>query len=186
MGRPSSPWRCVAALCITTWTAPVSATAQPMPPAPVCPPRQAQAFDFILGDWIGTVYTLEGSDSTRGPTAHVSNAKVLGGCALEEHWHFEDHGVTEVDGLVLRAFDAATGKWSYNLATSHNEHVTYDGQLDGNVWRFYYDLTADGKTTRLRITWVPTPMGYSEQIARSADGGRSWALTRHINFVRGL
>jgi hypothetical protein len=184
MALPSSPWRLALTLCIATSAGSDTARAQQMPPAPPCPPAEAHAFDFMLGDWIGTVYTLNGSDSTRGPTAHVSNAKILAGCALEEHWHFEEHGATEVDALILRAFDAATGEWSYNLATNRNEHLTYEGQKDGDVWRFYYDLTADGTTTRIRITWVPTPAGYSEQIARSSDGGHSWALTRHVNFVR--
>ena len=177
-------WRCALILAAAVGIAPVPADSQQPAPTPPCPPEQAHAFDFILGNWVGTVYTLDGRDSARGATAHVSNAKVLAGCALEEHWHFEENGVTEVDGVVLRAFDAATGKWSYNLATSHNEHVTYDGQQDGNAWHFFYDLTTDGKATRIRITWVATPAGYSEQIARSPDGGRSWALTRHINFVR--
>jgi hypothetical protein len=186
MALPSSFRRLALAFCITTGVRSESARSQQMPPAPPCPPAQAQAFDFMLGEWVGTVYTLNGADSTRGPTAHVSNAKILGGCALEEHWHFEDNGVTEVDGLVLRAFDAATGKWSYNLATNRNEHVTYDGLKDGDVWRFYYDVAADGRTTRIRITWVPTPGGYSEQIARSTNGGQSWTLTRHVNFVRKL
>jgi hypothetical protein len=85
---------------------------------------------------------------------------------------------------VIRAFDAPSGKWSYNLATSHNEHVTYDGQMDNGVLRFYYDLAVNGSLVRLRITWVPTPTGYSEQIARSSDAGKTWALTRHVNFVR--
>jgi hypothetical protein len=175
----------IAVLSAGILLASLSAQAQQATPIPPCPAAQVAAFDFLVGQWHGVVYNLTGQDSVAaGPTARVSTAKVLNGCALEEHWHFEENGVTEVDGVVLRAFDAATGAWSYNLATNRNEHVTYEGQLDGGVWRFVHDLAADDKTTRIRITWVPTPTGYSEQIARSSDGGQTWALTRHINFAR--
>jgi hypothetical protein len=170
---------CCVSVCLTS-----AANAQPRPRATPCPPEQLHAFDFMLGDWIGAVYTLTGTDSTRGPTGHVSNTKILTGCALEERWHFEENGVTEIDGLLLRAFDVKGGTWSYNIATSLNEYVNYRGEKDGDVWRFYFDLAADGKTTRIRITWVPTATGYSEQVARSPDAGATWALTRHINFVR--
>jgi hypothetical protein len=182
MGRRLPRFSCIGALCAVIIAG--QASAQQAPPAPPCPPAQLTAFEFLVGHWRGVVYDLKGADSTSGATAVVSAAKVLSGCALEEHWHFEDKGVTEVDGIVLRGFDVPSGKWSYNLVTSRNEHVTYDGQQDNGTWRFYYDLAVNGQTVRLRITWVPTPTGYSEQIARSSDAGKTWALTRHINFVR--
>jgi hypothetical protein len=156
---------------------------QQMHPLP-CPAEQASAFDFLVGEWRGVVFDLRGDDSViAGPIAKVSTKKVLNGCALFEKWHFERSGQTEVDDLVLRAFDAASGRWGYDLATSRNEHVHYDGQLDGGVWRFTYEFGGD-KPTRVRITWMPTATGYSEQIARSADAGRTWVSTRHINFSR--
>lgn len=49
---------------------------------------------------------------------------------------------------------------------------------------FYHEITDHGKAVGLRISWVPTQAGYSEQIARSADHMRTWTLTRHINFTR--
>jgi hypothetical protein len=161
----------------------VQAPGQEIRPVP-CPAEQASVFDFLVGDWRGVVFDLHGSDSVAaGPIATISTKKVLTGCALLESWHFEQKGQTEVDALVLRAFDVASGRWSYAIATSRNEHVHYDGQLKNSVWTFFYDFGGD-KPARVGITWVPTANGYSEQVARSTDGGRTWTSTRHVNFTR--
>lgn len=152
-----------------------------------CPPEQDAAFAFLVGDWRGVVYELKASDSTAsGVTARVSAAKVLNGCALLERWNFFDrNGAPEIDGVILRAFNGAAGKWSYNLATNRNEHVTYQGELIDGKWSFFYEFPAP-QSVKVRITWVPAPDGYSEQIARSTDGGKTWVSTRHINFTRAM
>jgi hypothetical protein len=158
--------------------------AQELRPLP-CPAEQNGAFAFLVGDWRGVVYELKGTDSVAsGVTARVSAARELNGCALLERWHFFDkEGKPEIDGVILRAFSAATGKWSYTLATNRNEHVTYQGEAIDGKWSFFYEFPAP-QSVRVRITWVPAPGGYSEQIARSADGGNTWTSTRHINFTR--
>ncbi|HUQ98938.1 MAG TPA: hypothetical protein VM166_05735 [Gemmatimonadaceae bacterium] len=180
--RIRSRFNCIVVLfCVLAGS---RAGAQPLRALP-CPSEQNAAFAFLVGDWNGVVYELKGSDSTAsGVRARVSAAKVLNGCALVEQWHFLDKdGQPEIDGVILRAFSAATGKWSYNLATNRNEHVTYQGDLIDGKWSFFYEFP--GPTpAKVRITWVPAPDGYSEQIARSTDGGATWVSTRHINFTR--
>jgi hypothetical protein len=151
---------------------------------PTCPPDQAATFRFLIGTWRGVVYDLTPTDSAISATARVSATPLFDGCALEERWHFEKDGVTEVDAFVLRAIDLGSLRWSYDIATSHAEHVTYRGEQDGRDWRFTLEAASDGKRVRVRITWVPTATGYSEQIARSWDQGKSWRQTRHINFMR--
>jgi hypothetical protein len=160
-----------------------SVTAQPTPPPPTCPTEQAHAFDFLVGRWSGVVFDLKGADSAAGgPAAEVTSTRLFAGCALEERWHFEQDGKTEVDDVVLRAFDLAAGAWSYDLVSSHIEHVHFDGAWVDGKWTFMRDFQANGRTTRVRLAWVPTTYGYSEQISRSADGGMTWVDTRHINF----
>ena len=128
----------------------VPAAGQQMHPLP-CPIEQASVFDFLLGEWHGVVFDLRGAYSVAaGPIAMVSTKKVLTGCALLETWHFEEKGQTEVDDVVLRAFDAASSRWGYDLATSRNEHVHYDGQLERPVWSFFYDCGGD-KPVRVDI-----------------------------------
>lgn len=181
--RPIRLPRALALMSATVVLALARVNAQQITPLP-CPPEQAKAFDFLVGEWHGVVYDLKGQDSTAGATAQVSTAKVLNGCALVEHWHFEENGAPEVDGVVVRASDQASGKWSYDRATNRNEHLTYDGQLVNGVWRVAYTLTAQGAPVGIHITWVPTPPGYSELISRSTDGGTTWTATRHVHFSR--
>jgi hypothetical protein len=160
-----------------------SSSAQPVRPAP-CPPAQAGAFAFIVGTWEGKLYDFKGSDSTyNGVTEVVTTTTLLNGCAIEEHFHAEDHGATESDGVELRAFDAPTQRWHYAGYTTLNQFYTYDGEYDGAIWRFFFHGTIDGKPAHIRISWVQTPWGYSKQIARSADG-TTWVTTRHFNFTR--
>jgi hypothetical protein len=128
---------------------------------------------------------LSGTDSTfTGVTARVSAERVVTGCALLERWHFEQNGAMEDDVVVLRAFDARSGKWSYNIANAHLDHLTWAGELIDGAWYFAYEFLNDGRTVRARIKWAPTAVGYSEQVSRSRDGGATWVNTRHINFVR--
>jgi hypothetical protein len=69
-----------------------------------------------------------------------------------------------------------------NRDTNRNEHVTYLGELIEGRWSFFYEFPGSNPV-KVSITWVPAPDGYSEQIARSADGGKTWVSTRHINFT---
>jgi hypothetical protein len=83
-----------------------SVTAQPAAPVPTCPAEQGHAFDFLVGRWSGVVFDLKGADSAAAePTAEVTSTRLFDGCALEERWHFEQDSKTEVDDVVLRAFD---------------------------------------------------------------------------------
>jgi hypothetical protein len=158
--------------------------AQPVRPAP-CPPEQVASFDFLVGEWQGRLYELTGADSAfKGITAVVTATKILNGCATEERWHFDDKGVTESDVAILRAFDAGSQRWHYTGFSTTNEYFTFDGERDGPVWRFYHTLTVAGKPVHLRISWIPTPWGYSEQIARSTDEGKTWVNTRHLNYTK--
>jgi hypothetical protein len=161
------------------------AGAQSPPPIPPCPGDQVSKFDFMVGQWQGILYDLKDGDSTRANVvAHTTNAKILGGCALEERWHFEENGATEVDAVLLRGYDTQTRSWSYGLVTSRNESVRFEGRLDGDVWYFFHEIVDNGKAIGLRISWIPTPAGYTEQIARSMDHMKTWTPTRHINFTR--
>ena len=164
------------------WLAIVSSTkGQALRPLP-CPPEQVATFDFLIGDWRGVVFDLKGGDSSAsGATAEVSAKKLLNGCALLEQWHFEENGRPEIEAVVLRAFDAGTGRWSYSLATNRNENVSYHGELADGHWSFFFEFPG-AQPVKVRIRWVAARTGYSEQIARSTDGGVTWLPTRHINF----
>jgi hypothetical protein len=159
-----------------------TALAQQPAAIPPCPAEQARAFEFLAGSFRGTVFDLHGADSSAsGITARATAAKILSGCALEERWHFEQNGSLEGDVEVLRAFDASSTIWSYDIATVQLEHVTWMGELIGGEWYFNHSFPGG---VRARIKWVPTGNGYSEQVSRSTDGGKSWVNTRHINFAR--
>lgn len=150
-----------------------------------CPAAESARFKFLIGTWNGVVFDLKGADSTRSGTARITTQALFSGCGTLEHWSFKDTtGVPEVDGVVLRGFDAPTVHWYYDLVTNHAEHVVWDGVLDNGTWEFIHDFKTDRGTSRARISWVATPRGYSELIARSTDGGNSWLPTRHINFTR--
>ena len=95
--------------------------------------------------------------------------------------------VVKRDGIGMRparAFDAASGRWSYDIATSQLEHVTWEGQRISGTWYFVHEFPGGGTPVRARIKWISTSSGYSEQVSRSQDGGRTWIDTRHINFER--
>ena len=154
-------------------------------PLPACPAEQAQAFDFMVGRFHGTVYDLSATDSTAaGVSAQVSAEKVVSGCALLERWHFQQNGAVEDEVVVIRAFDAPTHTWSYDLANAHLNHLTWVGAVMAGSQYFVHSFPDKDKIVQARIRWVPTAAGYSEQVSRSSDGGRTWVNTRHINFVR--
>jgi hypothetical protein len=159
------------------------AESQALHPLP-CPPEEATAFNFLIGQWQGQRYELKGTDSTlSGVTAIDTATKVLHGCALEEHWRFSETGTPQYDIGILRAFDVASKTWHYAGFSNENDYFTLDGRRDGAVWRFYFAGTSDDKLAHTRISWVGMPWGYSEQIARSTDG-TTWVDTRHWNFKR--
>jgi hypothetical protein len=171
---------------IASWLGPTLPLQSQQPsPLPECPADQVHAFDFLVGHFHGTVYDLTPSDSTApGVSAQVSAEKVVTGCALLERWHFQQNGAVEDEVVVIRAFDVSTRAWSYDLANAHLNHLTWAGAVMGGSQYFVYTFSDKDKTVEARIRWVPTPDGYSEQVSRSSDGGRTWVNTRHINYVR--
>jgi hypothetical protein len=116
------------------------------PPAPACRATEvSRNLDFWVGNW--DVYagaTLAGTDLVE---------RILGGCAIVEHWHGPDGD----EGISLFAYDARHDLWTQTWVTgdtsvqgglkfkvlrAHTPTTTiFQGELEGRSGAVYYDRT---------------------------------------------
>jgi hypothetical protein len=142
--------------------------------------------DFSLGSWRTEVTIIKDPFGKPNEAVHMTGTKVArpvwnGKAVLEEieasgpsgHWQ----------GATLFLYDPVAGQWSQNYADSSIGRMdgtpSIGGYRDGNL-EFYSQEFIDGRAMLVRGTWkVVSPNLHTYEIARSADGGRSW----HTSFV---
>jgi len=153
-------------------------------PAPQCPSEELHRFDFLVGDWHGQEYNIANGDSTVDDALVAHNRRLPFACAFEEHWEFRRGNTVAVRTVVLRSFDLASRSWRYSLVDNFVELATFEGARGDSGWAFLHDIVGAAPPARLRIRWLPTAAGYTEVIQVSHDGGRTWPVLRHLNYVR--
>jgi hypothetical protein len=145
--------------------------------------RNADAFDFLLGDWdIAMLAMPEGR--TVGRRATVNVRRILDGAALlDEIRHVDQAGQVNFRGATFRTYLPDTDRW-YVLWMMANVagHTELDAEvIDGEVHTTgkgrdpvgelvergrYYDISADG---------------YSFTLERSNDAGTTW-IRPYVSF----
>jgi len=143
-----------------------AADSSPSPSAGPCAVEAAHRLDFWLGTW--DVHNPQG-----GFEGHNVIERILGGCAILEHWTDADGS----KGKSLFYFDARGERWK-------QVWVTDGGQLKEKAERpdftegvrFQGEIPLkDGRRIQDRTTLTVLPGGRVRQlIEQSRDGGATW------------
>lgn len=164
------PLRCFCVLAMACM--PTAGLAQQAPPACVEQPGFAE-LDFWVGDW--TVHVGEqqvGTDRVE---------KILGGCAVAEHWTSATGGL----GESLFYYQPVSGEWRQVWVTTGatqpggvKEKRLTERLVDGSL-RFMGEIPVAGGGSYLdRTTLMPLAGGRVRQLIEiSTDDGRTWQAT---------
>jgi hypothetical protein len=149
-------------------------------------------FDFLQGDW--RVHhrklndRLVGSHSWTEFDGTCSTRLLMGGYA-----NVDDNVLDTPDGtyrgVALRSYDPKTGEWTIWWLDGRMAGNPLDppvkGRFENGVGTFYSDDTLRGKPIRVRYTWSHVTARSAEwEQAFSPDGGKTWEVNWHMDFVR--
>ncbi|NUT95613.1 MAG: hypothetical protein HOY78_26650, partial [Saccharothrix sp.] len=108
---------------------------------------------------------------------------IFGGAGNVDEITFPDG----TSGLTVRLFDAATGRWSLNWASSDSGifFPPLFGSFSDGVGTFFGDEVQDGTPVRIRFLWHRiTPDSARWEQAMSADGERTWETNWYMDITR--
>ena len=131
-----------------------------------CAAPEYRQFDFWLGAWQVTA-----PDGTLAGRNRIE--KILGGCALQEHWTSAGGG-----GTSFNTFDARRGVWHQTWVDAGGTLLLLDGNLqaDGRMV-LRGEIVADGGPVLQEIAWQPLDDGTVRQLWRSSDDqGKTWRV----------
>lgn len=146
-------------------------------------------FDFLFGSWKVHNRYLKGR--LRGSTdwiefeARCEAHPLLNGLGNLDRCTFERDGES-IEGITLRLFDPATGKWSIHWADSAHPGTLLPpmvGRFEGGVGRFFGDESVDGRTVLCRFLWTANAGSPRWEQAFSDDGGETWELNWTMTFT---
>jgi hypothetical protein len=153
-------------------------------------PGGARDFDFLLGSWRvrnrRRVGWLQGSDRWTEFDATLEARPILDGLGNIDRFAAQRDG-RSFEGVTLRLFDPATGRWSLYWADSWIPVLQPPvvGSFEAGRGEFYADDTFEGRPVRLRFVWSGiTPVSARWEQAFSADGGASWETNWTMEFTR--
>lgn len=145
----------------------------------LCPGPQARAFDFTIGDWVGTRHPAGSSEERK---VELKTYPVLDGCGLMEFGHVTG-GADEERLFAVRSFLPAVNKWEqYSLRDSDLVFRRWEGEAgkDGGM-----ELVSLKGETGTRIVWSNVQSDqFRREIFHSPDGGKSWTLVSTTEFKR--
>src|SRR5215469_2431861 len=163
-----------ATLCLLTCTAMLEG--QPALAAGSAQPAEQQhAFDFHFGTWRTHILSRISKDKWEKMTGTVIDQPLWNGRANLEKIEASGSG-SHFQGLTLFLYDAKSGQWSQQFASSS------DGIMEDPVYGKFengrgvlYGWSGSGEKILERDTWSNiTPNSYHFEIASSADGGKTW------------
>ena len=136
----------------------------PMSTVPCSAPAYRQ-FDFWVGNW-----KVTNRAGLQVGTNRVD--KVLGGCALQEHWV----GSGRSRGTSLNVYDASRHVWHQTWVDNDGGLLVLEGSLkDGSMVLSGTSVGRAGKKVFNRITWTPRDKDHVRQLWQvSVDGGKHW------------
>jgi hypothetical protein len=148
----------------------LAAAPSPTAATAACAGRAAQRLDFWIGQW-------EVRNPGGGIEGHNRIEKILGGCAILEHWTEADGS----EGKSLFYFDALGGRWKQVWVTDGGQfkekaEVAVEVSAHPEAIRFQGEIPLrDGRRLQDRTTLTALPDGRVRQvIEQSADGGATW------------
>jgi hypothetical protein len=145
-------------------------------------------FDFLMGSWLVAnhkkVHPLrESDDQWVDFEATTETRSILAGLGNVETYRAPSFpGRPNYEGLSLRLFDPATGRWNIwwsSTARPGSLEVPVCGRFVDGVGNFYSDEVIDGRRLKLRFTYQGLTRTTAHwQQAFSFDEGASW----HANW----
>jgi hypothetical protein len=140
----------------------------------------AHGFDYQFGTWQVQVSRL-----TRDPSGSTKWVTYKGTHRVTSLWHGRANiGVLEVcgtagsiEGLQLRLFDPATGRWRLSFASSTDGELQRPsvGSFHDGVGDFRSTQRVNGKQVIVRtLSTSSSATSYRDVIARSYDNGKTW------------
>src|SRR4051812_14586000 len=130
------------------------------PATPTCSDSLGKSIAFLQGRWEGGSYSIAGRDTVLDAHMRVYSRPLFGSCALEERWEAIKDDRVLFSAKVLRAYDAATQRWSVYYVDDQLNSQVYEGQREGAQWRFFRTRLDQGVPIQVRLTWRPLPGGY--------------------------
>jgi ketosteroid isomerase-like protein len=144
-----------------------------VPSALLCTSPEYRQFDFWIGDW--DVFEPDSSTST----AHVRINRILGGCALREHYEDNSGAV----GESFTTYDIGRKLWHQTWVTNRGRLLTIEGGPEhGAILLAGAYYREDGQEVRVRGTWTPMGSTVRESAVTSSDGGRTWQPWFDLSF----
>ena len=138
-------------------------------------------FDFLHGSWRihnrRLARRLEGCIDWEEFTATYECYPVLGGLGNVDHFHAVFTDGKPLEGMSIRLFDPATGRWSIFWADNRRSRLDPPvvGRLEHGRGEFVGDDVLDGTPIHVSFRWSDiTPTSARWEQAFSADGGTTW------------
>jgi hypothetical protein len=137
------------------------------------------AFDFWIGEW-----DVQPTGSTRGPIGTGSTSIVerqLDGCVIQENW-LPKGGIGA--GKSFNIYNSVTKLWQQYYVDTLGTITLYKGTFheDGNL---YFEAEQFGTSSRIRMTFFNQGPSQVRQLGHiSTDGGKTWAVSFDLTYVR--
>ena len=133
-------------------------------------------FDFWVGDW--DVQQTGVPRAPVGASSHVE--RILNGCVIFENWEPGPAGA----GKSFNIYNTVTKKWEQYWVDATGRLTHYFGEFheDGNL---YYEADQFGTTNRIRMTFFNQGPDQVRQLGQvSSDGGKTWAISYDLTYLR--
>lgn len=157
-----------ATIALTLLTA-VAAAQQP-PEAPKPGPEQKR-IGYFAGEW---TFQGEAKPSPMGPGGKITASESCSWFAGGFHLVCRSKGtgpMGSTTGQATMSYDAGRKAYLYHAISSRGDAISVRGQVDGKVWTWADEMTAEGKTMKIRATVTEeSPTSYSFKL-EIGDGG---------------
>ncbi len=136
-------------------------------------------FDFWIGEW-----DVQPTGATRAPLGSGSTSVIeaqLEGCVIQENWQ-PIGGIGA--GKSFNIYNTTTHLWEQYYVDSRGTITHYTGSFhdDGNL---YYEAIQFGTPNKIRMTFFNQGPSQVRQLGQvSTDGGKTWAVTYDLTYIR--
>jgi hypothetical protein len=129
-------------------------------------------FDFWLGEW-DVAWGEDGKGTNR-------IERILGNKIIQENF---DGG--DLHGLSFSAYDAERGLWCQTWVDNNGSYLDFTGRFDNDKMILNRDAIVKGEACKQRMVWYNIDTNrFDWNWERSDDGGTTWRVLWHINYVR--
>jgi hypothetical protein len=146
----------------------------------LCPSDELLALNFLAGEW----HTSERPTTSGGPITGTSRTeRILNGCAIWEHRYVEQAGKQLFDAHVVWGYDVTTNRMLLFYVDDGSHTQLYEGRREGGHWAFYRERPGDkDQTILIRVTYAQRSKGFTQEVERSKDHGRTWEIASVISY----